>query len=181
MTKPRWISPQPTITVLVAPLDSTMSTDPVENLQRMAPSGEKAFEDYRIVEKPHSAEIGGRKGAYCKATYTLHIQNGERAPVCFETWHTVRGDHYFLIGVVSRQPEDENTEKEIKQIISSFEIDEVSVQTQARYRMMAHTFQEGSSVVFVAVVGSTFWSERSRHITRSFSKGTFLYSIGYGI
>lgn len=104
-----------------------MTKDAVENLQSMAASGERAFKDYRIVDKPHPVEIGGRKGAYVKATYTLSTKDGQRIPTSFQTWHSVRGDHYFLIGVVSRQPEDQITEKELKQIIASFRIAEISV------------------------------------------------------
>jgi hypothetical protein len=157
MTKPRQASPQPTITVLVAPLESTMSTDPVANLQSMAASGERAFVDYRIVEEPRSTDVGGRKGAYCKATYTMRLQDGETAPVSFETWHTVRGDYYFLIGAVSRQPEDASTENEIKEMLSSFKINEASatrVQAQTGNRMLMHTFEDGSDLVFVAIVDS---------------------------
>jgi hypothetical protein len=103
-----------------------MSTNPVETLEKMTASGAHVFYDYRIVEKPRSAEIGGRKAAYCKATYTLYLQDGDSVPVSFETWYLIRGNYYFLIGIVSRQPDDESTEKEITQIISSFKISEVN-------------------------------------------------------
>jgi hypothetical protein len=97
ITKPRDVSPQPTITALVAPLDSEMTKDPVENLKLMATSGARAraFEDYRVAEEPHSVTIGGTKGAYVKATYTLTTKDGQRFPTSFETWHTVRGTITF--------------------------------------------------------------------------------------
>jgi hypothetical protein len=71
ITRPRSRSPQPTITVLVAPLDSGMTKDPIKNLKSTAVSGERAFEDYRIVEEPRNVKIGGRNGAHVKATYSL--------------------------------------------------------------------------------------------------------------
>jgi hypothetical protein len=167
-----------------------MSADPVANLQSMAASGERAFADYRIVEEPRSADVGGRKGAYCKATYTMRLQDGETAPVSFETWHTVRGDYYFLIGVVSRQPEEPSAEKEIKEMLSSFKIDEASatrVQAQAGNRMLMHSFEDDADLVFVAIVDSAAGPEgivtsrnsvrKERHFTISQEQFEEMWSI----
>jgi hypothetical protein len=125
ITKPRQISPQPVITALLAPLDSDTSTNPVEVLQQMTASGPRAFYDYHVAVKPHIAEIAGRNGAYCKATYTLYLRNGDQVPVSFETWYIIRGSYYFLIGIVSRQPEDQDTTKEIREMMASLKIGDV--------------------------------------------------------
>ncbi|HXB59612.1 MAG TPA: hypothetical protein VNU95_08600 [Candidatus Acidoferrales bacterium] len=125
ITKPRQTPPQPTITALLAPLDSNTSTNPVEVLQQMTASGPRAFNDYHVAVQPHIVEISGKNGAYCKATYTLYLRNGDQVPVSFETWYIIRGNYYFLIGIVSRQPEDEDTAKEIKEMMASLKIGDV--------------------------------------------------------
>lgn len=127
IVKPRELPPAPTVTALIAPLNDGMSTNPVENLQQMTASGPRMYHNYHVIEKPRAVEIGGVGGAYCKASYWGMLKNGEIIPVSFETFHVVRGNYYFLIGIVSRQPEDESTTNEIRQIISSWIIGKAAV------------------------------------------------------
>jgi hypothetical protein len=123
-TKLRDAPPQPIITAVVAHIDASAPDDPVALLERMTRLGPMAFADYRLVDKPGPVQIGGRKGAYCRATYTLKTRGGGSYPVSFETWQVIRGDYYFLIGAVSAQPEDPQTAGEIQRIINSIKIED---------------------------------------------------------
>jgi hypothetical protein len=154
IVKPGPISVQPTITALVAPLDSGMTTDPVKDLEIMAASGGRAFKDYQILEKARSVGIGGRDGAYCKAVYSAPLETGEGVRISFQTWVIVRGAYYFLISAVSRQVEDESTEKEMQQIVSSFKIEDAPSQSESGDRALMHAFQDGSTLVFVVLIDS---------------------------
>jgi len=116
----------PSFKVNIKPFGRNKGADGKQVISMLLPQFKKIFKNFEVIQSPSDVEVSGLKAAYAKVNYTMEIQDGRTFPTTSELWIVPRGDYFFMIGVGSRQNEEESTVEEIKQIINSIKIDVAS-------------------------------------------------------
>jgi hypothetical protein len=113
----------PSVQVLLRPLGQLEGKSPLELMNIVIPSMQRAMVDFQFVEEIREAVVGGQKAAYTKSKYTIINAEGRMFPALSRLWLISRGKFMFMMSMSGHQEGSDVSEKEFSEILKSIKID----------------------------------------------------------
>lgn len=113
----------PSVQVLLRPLGQLEGKSPLELMNILIPSMQRAMVDFQFVEEIRETVVCGQKAAYAKSKYTVTNTEGRTFPILGRLWVIPRGKFMFMLSMSSPQEGADVSEKEFAEILKSIMID----------------------------------------------------------
>ena len=113
----------PSVQVLLRPLGQLEGKSPLELMNIIIPSMQRAMVDFQFVEEIRETVVGGQKAAYVKSKYTVVNVEGRTFQTLSRLWLIPRGKFMFMMSMSGTTEGSDVSEKEFAEILKSIKID----------------------------------------------------------
>jgi len=113
----------PSVQVLLRPLGQLEGKTPLELMNIVIPSIQRAMVDFQFVDEIRETIVGGQKAAYTKSKYTVSNSEGRTFPTLSRLWLIPRGKFMFMLSMSGHQGGPDVSETEFAEILKSIKID----------------------------------------------------------
>ena len=112
----------PGVQVTVSPLGAAKDMPVKDILEQKFGMIKSMADDFTVIDGIRDVEVGGLKGVYTKASYSIEGPDGRRYEILTRVWFLKRGTSTFMIGASGPQSGPDISEAEFSEIIASIEI-----------------------------------------------------------